>query len=91
MGKFQKYSIFLKIFKNTQDYSSSYSTFHRYSEYTQVFENNFKYTQVFENNFKYTQVFENNSKYTQVFLIIPNILKELIKSIPRSESGDKCL
>ena len=33
----------MKFFYNTQDYSSSYSIFHRYSEYTQVFENYFKY------------------------------------------------
>ena len=42
-------------------------------------------------NSKYTQVFINIPNILKFFWINQNILKGLIKSIPRSESGDKCL
>ena len=46
MGKFQKYSSFLKISKYTQQYSTNLQMYSTFSKYTQVLFDYSKYNQV---------------------------------------------
>ena len=94
MGKFQKYSSFLKISKYTQQYSTNLQMYSTFSKYTQVLFDYSKYTQVLSDYSKYTQVLLQYSKnILKFYYTIPKyytqVSQGLFKPIPQFESGIK--